>query len=217
MSLSDLRIGQIVEVGDGALGTVRYIGQPLFAPGDWIGVELEDGGGKNDGSVKGERYFECEMGRGMFVRLAAITIIDQPAPPPPKPAPTRRQPGRQSSVSGPSDTRRTSSVTDPNAAKRRSQNAASPTPVNRRPSSLLRVSMFCACKISSLIILFSPLRSRLRNNYTLQILPLPLHHGLVPPPMLEHHLLVSQKHDLHRLQVAHLWDPHPRQPAEGSR
>jgi dynactin 1 len=144
MSLSDLRIGQTVEVGDGALGIVRYIGQPLFAPGDWIGVELEDGGGKNDGSVRGERYFECEMGRGMFVRPAAITIIDQPAPPPPKPAPTRRQPGRQSSVSGPSGSRRTSSVPDATAVKRRSQNAMSPTPGNRQPSSMLRVSMFCA-------------------------------------------------------------------------
>ncbi|KAM3084378.1 hypothetical protein ACMFMF_001737 [Clarireedia jacksonii] len=138
MSLSDLRIGQTVEVGDGAIGIVRYIGQPSFAPGDWVGVELEDGGGKNDGSVKGERYFECEMGRGMFVRPAVISIIDQPAPPPPKPAPTKRQPGRQSSVSGPSGTRRTSSVPDATGAKRRSQNAMSPTPANRRPSSLLR-------------------------------------------------------------------------------
>jgi dynactin 1 len=139
--MAELTIGQTVELNDGRTATIRFIGQTEFAPGEWIGVELEDNGGKNDGSVKGERYFECEMGRGMFVRLAAITaIIDQPAPIT-KPSGVKK-PARPSSVTGPGLGKRLSGAPDPAAGKRMSMNAASPSPAARgsRPSSMLRVS-----------------------------------------------------------------------------
>ena len=57
---------------------VKFAGHTNFAPGTWIGIELEDGNGKNDGSVKGERYFECEPGHGMFVRRDTLTIVSSP-------------------------------------------------------------------------------------------------------------------------------------------
>lgn len=38
------------------VGTVRYMGFTEFAPGEWVGVELDDPRGKNDGSVAGTRY-----------------------------------------------------------------------------------------------------------------------------------------------------------------
>jgi dynactin 1 len=140
--MAELAIGQTVELNDGRTASIRFIGQTEFAPGEWIGVELEDNGGKNDGSVKGERYFECEMGRGMFVRLAAITaILDQP-PPAAKPAAIKKA-ARPSSVTGPVAGRRSSVAPDPAAGKRMSMNAASPSPAARgsRPSSMLRVSI----------------------------------------------------------------------------
>jgi dynactin 1 len=142
--MAELAIGQTVELNDGRTATIRFIGQTEFAAGEWIGVELEDNGGKNDGSVKGERYFECEMGRGMFVRLAAITaIIDQP-PPTVKPAGVKKA-ARPSSVTGPGPGlgKRLSGAPDPAAGKRMSMNAASPSPAARgsRPSSMLRVSV----------------------------------------------------------------------------
>lgn len=139
--MSELAVGQTVQLNDD-IGTVRFIGQTEFAAGEWVGIELEGNGGKNDGSVKGERYFDCEMGKGMFVRPTAIlSIIDQPRPASkPNGAAAAKKQSRPSSVAGPALGRRTSVAPDPSATKRMSMNAASPSPVNRRPSSMLRVS-----------------------------------------------------------------------------
>ncbi|ESZ89969.1 hypothetical protein SBOR_9642 [Sclerotinia borealis F-4128] len=133
--MAEFEIGQTVELGNGAIGTVLYIGtDPIFASGDWIGVELEDGGGKNDGSVLGRRYFQCDMGRGMFVRPSNITIVDRPPPPPKAPAPAKK-PGRPSSVIAPV-ARRISSMPDNGVAKRKSMNAPSPSPMARGAANL---------------------------------------------------------------------------------
>ncbi|KAF7939825.1 hypothetical protein BELL_1388g00010 [Botrytis elliptica] len=130
--MAEFEIGQTVELGNGAIATILWMGtDPIFASGDWVGVELEDGGGKNDGSVLGRRYFQCEMGKGMFVRPSTIAIIDRPAPPPKAPAPAKK-PGRPSSVAAPA-ARRTNSVPD-NGVKRKSMNAPSPSPMGRHPS-----------------------------------------------------------------------------------
>ncbi|EFX03639.1 dynactin, dynein-associated polypeptide ro-3 [Grosmannia clavigera kw1407] len=71
----EVAVGQVILLGDGRRGTIRFVGQTLFAPGDWVGVELETTTGKNNGSVQGERYFDCAMGRGMFLRPSAVTIV----------------------------------------------------------------------------------------------------------------------------------------------
>ena len=38
-------------------GTVRFVGNTRFDTGVFIGVELEEPSGKNDGSVDGVQYF----------------------------------------------------------------------------------------------------------------------------------------------------------------
>ncbi|XP_074656043.1 kinesin-like protein KIF13A isoform X2 [Tubulanus polymorphus] len=49
-------------------GVVKFLGMTEFAAGQWVGLELDQREGKNDGSVKGVRYFKCRSRHGIFVR-----------------------------------------------------------------------------------------------------------------------------------------------------
>ena len=80
----DFEVGETVQIQDGRTAIVRFVGNTHFAVGDWIGVELEDASGKNDGAVQGQRYFDCAPAHGMFIRPAAATVIAPPAPKPVK-------------------------------------------------------------------------------------------------------------------------------------
>ncbi|XP_029316312.1 CAP-Gly domain-containing linker protein 4 isoform X2 [Cottoperca gobio] len=52
---------------------IRYLGTADFAPGLWLGLELRNPKGKNDGSVGGRRYFTCRPGYGVLVRPSRVT------------------------------------------------------------------------------------------------------------------------------------------------
>ncbi|CAD6591276.1 MAG: hypothetical protein ASARMPREDX12_005058 [Alectoria sarmentosa] len=80
--LSDFQVGQTVELSNGVKATVQFVGNTHFAPGDWIGIELEDALGKNDGAVQGQRYFDCPLGHGMFIRPSVPKIVDESTPKP---------------------------------------------------------------------------------------------------------------------------------------
>ncbi|XP_062130608.1 restin homolog isoform X13 [Drosophila sulfurigaster albostrigata] len=65
----------IVSSGFGSRpGILRYLGETQFAPGNWCGVELDEGSGKNDGAVDGIRYFECKPKFGVFVPIAKVSL-----------------------------------------------------------------------------------------------------------------------------------------------
>ncbi|XP_017773478.1 PREDICTED: restin homolog isoform X6 [Nicrophorus vespilloides] len=66
-------IGQRVWVGGSKPGQIAYIGETQFAPGEWAGIVLDQPIGKNDGSVGGIRYFQCESKKGVFSRLTRLT------------------------------------------------------------------------------------------------------------------------------------------------
>ncbi|MCJ1250640.1 hypothetical protein MMC30_007868 [Trapelia coarctata] len=133
--LSNFEVGQTVELQDGRIATVRFVGNTHFAAGDWIGVELDDTSGKNDGSVQGQRYFDCEPGRGMFLRPATATVIDQPTPRPIKKTNGVAARSRQSVVG--IGTLKRQSVLDSSVNKRQSINRGSPTPSGKSTNSSL--------------------------------------------------------------------------------
>lgn len=63
----------------GEPGVVKFVGKTKFSPGTWIGIELDASIGKNDGSVNGIRYFDCEksdQNYGIFVRPAFLGLPD---------------------------------------------------------------------------------------------------------------------------------------------
>lgn len=66
---------------DSRRGSVAFVGPVPGIPGTagpWIGVVLDEPTGKNDGSVKGTRYFSCAQNCGVFVRPERVEVGDFP-------------------------------------------------------------------------------------------------------------------------------------------
>ncbi|KAL5001264.1 dynein associated protein-domain-containing protein [Aspergillus recurvatus] len=141
--MADLNIGCVITLTDGRQATVRFIGATSFADGEWIGVELTDDSGKNDGSVQGERYFDCEPGFGMFVRPTAVaSVIERPVrtakPAAKQPAgtvPSQSRSRAQSGISGAPGLKRPGSIPSMNA--KRNSASSSPTPAPKGPAQRL--------------------------------------------------------------------------------
>ncbi|EAW14193.1 putative dynactin [Aspergillus clavatus NRRL 1] len=139
--MAELSVGHVVTLTDGRPATVRFVGTTHFAAGDWIGVELDDCTGKNDGAVQGERYFECEPGFGMFIRPSAVAaIIEQPVretKPPSKGNTNAAQASRARAQTG--STANSITMKRPGAlpttnVKRHSASAASTSPTSKSAS-----------------------------------------------------------------------------------
>ena len=70
-----IRVGEPVYINGKQgryLGICRFYGQTAFKEGVWVGVELDRAVGKNDGSVKGVRYFSCLPRHGLFAREETV-------------------------------------------------------------------------------------------------------------------------------------------------
>ena len=77
-----IRVGDnVIVIKSGLRGVVRYVGETEFKSGLWIGLELESRKGKNDGSVRDVRYFECRPDYGLFLREQSVRIVSRAAAP----------------------------------------------------------------------------------------------------------------------------------------
>ncbi|XP_061599444.1 CAP-Gly domain-containing linker protein 4-like isoform X2 [Cololabis saira] len=72
---SEVRVGERVLVVGQRTGVVQFCGKTSFAPGIWLGVELDKPSGKNDGSVRGVRYFSCLPKHGVFAPPSHVQRI----------------------------------------------------------------------------------------------------------------------------------------------
>ena len=135
--MTDYKVGQIVQLTDGQTAVVRFVGETSFSAGLWVGVALDEPNGKNDGSVQGTQYFDCDPGHGLFLKPAKIAeILEEPTPKAPErrsipngrpaTAATGTAPKAKSSTILSSGLRKPS--LDPGATKRQSINASSPSP-----------------------------------------------------------------------------------------
>jgi hypothetical protein len=53
-----LTLGEKVVIMGKRKGTVRYIGDTAYGPGEWVGVELEKPTGTHDGGVNGQVHMQ---------------------------------------------------------------------------------------------------------------------------------------------------------------
>ena len=74
------QVGDRCQVNPGGKrGSVQFVGKiPAIAPGFWVGVQYDEPVGKNDGTVKGDRFFECPPKYGGFLRPNKIDVGDFP-------------------------------------------------------------------------------------------------------------------------------------------
>jgi len=75
-----MKVGDRCEVTvGGKRGVVTYVGKiPQMFPGWWIGVQYDEPVGKNDGTFKGKRYFDCPPKYGGFLRPDKLAVGDYP-------------------------------------------------------------------------------------------------------------------------------------------
>uniref|UniRef100_A0A8C2XNB3 Si:dkeyp-47f9.4 n=1 Tax=Cyclopterus lumpus TaxID=8103 RepID=A0A8C2XNB3_CYCLU len=75
----EVRLGERVLVVGQRTGVVQFCGKTSFAPGLWLGIELDKPSGKNDGSVGGVRYFRCSPKHGVFAPSSRVQSVLSPA------------------------------------------------------------------------------------------------------------------------------------------
>ncbi|KAK5958246.1 hypothetical protein OHC33_000088 [Knufia fluminis] len=137
MATSRLRVGQTVKATtdkETHQGILRYVGAIKDGPpGTFCGIELPDATGKNDGSVRGQRYFKCAPGHGLFVKETIVTPVaaTKPAAKRASVVPSTASSSRASTINPVSKRASTASISRPSNVRQ----SISSLPPKKTPSS----------------------------------------------------------------------------------
>ncbi|KAF6754161.1 dynactin [Ephemerocybe angulata] len=129
----DPQLGTIVTTPQGR-GVVRFVGSTSFQVGKWVGIELDEAIGKNDGSVQGVQYFTCRPNHGVFIRPSKIIsthgseldVRQGPSAPSARPLGHQRTPSNSALLRTNSVRSQVSSVSASSASSPRSGSPAKP-------------------------------------------------------------------------------------------
>ena len=77
---SKIEVGQRCELTVGARrGVVKYVGKAKEAgKGYWVGVQLDEPTGDNNGTLQGKQYFEAPEKHGIMMRPETVKVGDFP-------------------------------------------------------------------------------------------------------------------------------------------
>ena len=75
---ANFHVGDRVLVGGVKPGVIAFLNTTQFAKGVWAGIILDSFDGKNNGSVGGVQYFECEPNRGLFSKPEKLKLERKP-------------------------------------------------------------------------------------------------------------------------------------------
>jgi tubulin-folding cofactor B len=67
-----IQVGLRCQVEGNGRGAVQFVGPVDFQPGVWVGIKLDEPTGKNDGTVKDRKYFECNPNYGLFAKPTKV-------------------------------------------------------------------------------------------------------------------------------------------------
>lgn len=110
--MAEFKIGDRVRCEKG-IGVVAHFGDTKFADDIWVGIILDEPNGKNNGTVKGEKYFECEENHGTFVKPNTVQLEGATS-------------GRPTASGLPKPTSRKSNLTKPSSTSVRSSPSITP-------------------------------------------------------------------------------------------
>lgn len=80
-SVAGISVGLRAQVMPGARrGVIKFVGEieQLKSSGYWVGVQFDEPLGRNDGTIKGVKIFDCPDGYGVFARGNNVTVGDFP-------------------------------------------------------------------------------------------------------------------------------------------
>uniref|UniRef100_A0A3B3VJW7 CAP-Gly domain-containing protein n=1 Tax=Poecilia latipinna TaxID=48699 RepID=A0A3B3VJW7_9TELE len=134
----EFQIGERVWVNGNKPGYIQFLGDTQFAPGKWAGIVLDEPIGKNDGSVAGVRYFQCEALRGIFTRPSKLSRTEGDANGT-QTAPQSRAPSPTPSVGSVASQTPAAKSTLPSSAAT-AKKASSAAPATAEPSNLAKTN-----------------------------------------------------------------------------